>query len=357
MKRILRFAVCVMLCFSLISASFTFTSSGAADFYNDVEMLHIADHIEHEAGLNEYATVQGACSDGKYAYFAFMQGAVCNIARFNAHSWEYIEKKPIVNMGHCNDMTYNSDKGYLVVVNNVPYYDVVTLVDPDTLEPIKDVKLKEDIYSIAYNAKNKTYVVGISGTYNFALLDSNFKVKKKFKGVNTGYTRQGGDCDDDYIYFVQSGSNNILMAYDYSGKHIAKIPIDDRDEIENIFHIGSEFYTSLFYYGSTLYRIGFSGFSKIAYQVSYDANGGVGEMKATTVNYGKKPKLRIPVPLQSKDISSPDGAVSARWTANTSAIATARPSWNGSMKTRSLTISSMTLKRRWLPRSSSATSR
>lgn len=292
MKRIIRIAVCVVLCAALMAANWCAADTSAASgFFSKVDMLHIESHIEADAGLGSGTTVQGACVDGDYAYFAFMNGNVCNIAKYDAHTWEYIEKAKIINMGHSNDMTYNSDKDYLVVANNAPYYDVITLVDPDTLSPIKDVKIDEDIYSIAYNAKRECYVVGLSGTYDFALLDSDFEVIKEFDGKNTGYTRQGCDCDDDYIYFVQSGGDNLLVVYDYSGDHIADIPMDDSDEVENIFHIGSEFYTSLYYYGNTLYRIGFNGASSISYKVSYDPGDGAGEMKSTNVEYGESTKL------------------------------------------------------------------
>ena len=309
MKRIIRFAICVILCVLTLTANWCAAGSSAASgFFSKVDMLHIESHIEGDAGLGSSTTVQGACVDGDYAYFAFMNGGVCNIAKYDAHSWEYLGKEQIINMGHSNDMTYNSDKDYLVVANNAPYYDVITLVDPDTLAPIKDVEIDEDIYSIAYNAKRKCYVVGLSGTYDFALLDSDFKVKKKFDGVNTGYTRQGGDCDDNYIYFVQSGGSNLLVVYDYSGDHIADIPMDDSDEVENIFHIGNTFYTSLYYYGNTLYRIGFNGSSSITYNVSYSPGEGEGEMKSTTVSYGESTKL-------SKCSFTRDGYLFAGWRA------------------------------------------
>ena len=293
MKRIFRFSVCILLCVLTLTANLCVAGFRAdSDFFSQVDMLHIESHIEEDAGCGSGATVQGACSDGDYAYFAFMNGNVCNIAKYDVHSWEYIEKEKIINMGHSNDMTYNSDKDYLVVANNAPYYDVITLVDPDTLAPIKDVTIDEDIYSISYNAKRDCYVVGLSGTYDFALLDSDFEVIKKYDGVDTGHTRQGGDCDDDYIYFVQSDGNNLLVVYDYDGEHIVDIPMDDTDEVENIFHIGNTFYTSLYYHGNTLYRIGFNPSSSISYHVSYDPGSGEGEMKGTNVEYGNSTKLR-----------------------------------------------------------------
>ena len=292
MKRWSRSAVCVLLCAVLLTANLCITNTSAASgFYSKAEMLKIDSHIESYVGAGNTAPVQGACTDGKYAYFGIVSGSVCSVAKFDVNTWEFVDKKQIVNMGHSNDMTYNPDKDYIVVANNAPYYDVVTLIDPDTLDPIKDVQIKEDIYSISYNAKRKCYVVGLSGTYDFALLDSDFKVTDKFTGVKTGYTRQGGDCDDDFIYFVQSGGNNLLVVYDYSGEHITDIPMSVSDEVENLFHIGNNFYTTVYYYGSKLYRIGFTDASKITYTVSYDPNGGEGEMKSTTVHYGSATTL------------------------------------------------------------------
>lgn len=291
MKHIFRFAVCAVLCMTLLTANLCMPSA-ASGFWSKAEMVHIESHLEGDVGLGAYSPVQGACTDGKYAYFVFVSGGVSTISKYDINTWEYVRKEQFINMGHSNDMTYNSDKGYIVVANNAPYYDVVTLIDPDTLAPIKDVQLKEDIYSIAYNAKRKCYVVGLSGGYDFALLDSDFKVTKKFTGVKTGYTRQGCDCDDDYIYFVQSGGNNVLVVYDYSGNLVTQIPLASSDEVENLFHVGSVYYTSLYYYGVKLYRLGFSDSTKITYTVSYDPNGGEGEMEPTKVHYGEDTPLR-----------------------------------------------------------------
>lgn len=292
MRKFLRFAVCAALCILLLTANLC-VASAASGFYAKAEMLLMKSHLEADAGLSAYNAIQGACTDGQYAYFACMGGAA-TVIKYDVNTWEYIDQGKIGNVGHGNDMTYNSDKKYLVVANNAPYYDIVTLVDPKTLSPIEDVKLDLKIYSIAYNAKRRQYVVGISGGYDFALLDEEFKLvkDKKFKGVNTGYTRQGCDCDDNYIYFVQSGGSNLLVIYDYDGKHIADIPLADSDEVENIFHVGNTFYTSMYYYGNFLHRIGFSEATKIAFTVTYDAGRGWGSMDPTTVHYGEATKLR-----------------------------------------------------------------
>lgn len=326
MKRIIRFIVCVCLCSALLTAQLCLTPASAADkFFSKADMLLIRNHVEEDGSQGVYATVQGACTDGKYAYLALMNGGA-TILKYDIKSWEFVEKKKISNVGHANDMTYNPDKGYIVIANNAPYYDILTLLDPDKLEVIKDVQIKEDIYSIAYNPSRKQYVVGISGGYNFAYLDEDFNIikdedkvrkleeekqtekykkltdkekeakekatNKVYEGVKTGYTRQGCDCDDNYIYFVQSGGNNIIVVYDYSGNHVATVPMASTDEIENIFHIGNTYYTTMFYYGNRILRVGFNDSTKITYKVYYDANGGSGEMEPTTVTYGEKTKLR-----------------------------------------------------------------
>ncbi len=313
MKRFLRFAVCAIMCFALVTANLCF-SSAADKYFSKAEMLLIKDDIEEDAGVGASASVQGACTDGKYAYFA-LSGSFTTILKYDMGTWELVDEEKISNMGHSNDMTYNPNKKYLVVANNAPYYDKVTLIDAESLDVIKDVQITQDIYSIAYNAERKQYAVGISGSYDYTLLGEDFKAiqdedkvkakekekdeeKKKemntdkvFEGVDTGYTRQGCDCDDDYIYFVQSGGKNLIVVYDYEGNHIANIPMDDTDEVENIFHVGNTYYATMHYYGNRVHRIGFSPETDISFKVYYDANGGEGEMKPTTVHYGDKTKL------------------------------------------------------------------
>ena len=238
MKRILRFAAALVLISALLTADLTLASA-AGGFMKKAEMLAVKNHIESDAGISQYIPVQGACTDGTHAYFAMTSdgGNTVTILKYNMSTWKLADKQSFSNVGHANDITYNPDKGWLVIVKNKPYYNRVAILNAKTLEVIRDVTLKEEIYSIAYNSKRKQYVVGLSGSYDFALLNESFKTVKKFKGENTGYTRQGCDCDDNYIYFPQSGGNNLLAVYDYSGNLAAKIPLTDNKEIENLFHV------------------------------------------------------------------------------------------------------------------------
>lgn len=291
MKRLIKIAACAVLCLALVAAAIPYVAAEDAAFYASAELLAIQNHIEKDAGMGSEATVQGACTDGRYAYYA-VQGGSTVLLKYDVKTWRLVKKRTVAGLGHANDMAYNSKEKFIVVANNAPDYKTVSILNPDTLTVEETVELKVGIYSIAYVEKSDRYVVGISGGYKFAILDHDFKVKKKFEGLATGYTRQGCDADESYIYFAQSGGSNVVAVYDYQGEQVALIPLGHTHEVENIFHVGSSFYITLHYYGNYVYRVGLSDASMISYRVHYDPGAGMGEMKDTKVHYGHNAKLR-----------------------------------------------------------------
>ncbi len=290
MKRVLSSVICATILIAMIIVCIP--SAAGAGFYGTAELLEIKQHIEDDAGLNEYATVQGACTDGKYAYFAAQQGGT-TILKYDLKTWKLADRaKGLSGLGHANDMTYNPNRNWILVANNGPDYKALVALDPDTLKEVARITLKLEVYSVAYNPDRDIYVVGITGGYQFALLDNKFKVIKKFKGANTGYTRQGCDCDENYIYFSQSGGNNVVAVYDYAGNFIDLVSLGHSHEVENLFHIGNSFYTTLHYYGNSVHRVGLSDATRIRFTVYYDPGDGYGEMDATSVHYGDPTRLR-----------------------------------------------------------------
>lgn len=290
MKRILCAVMSAILLIAMLAAAIP--AHAATGFFATAELLELMEHIEDDADMNEYATVQGACTDGRYAYFAVQQGATV-ILKYDMKNWRLVDKKQYAGeLGHANDMTYNPARNLILVANNGPDYKVLTGLDPDTLEIRGTAKLKLEVYSIAYNADRDIYVVGISGGYNFALLDNKFKVIKKFKGKDTGYTRQGCECDENYIYFAQSGGDNVVAVYDYDGNYVDMVSLGHTHEVENLFRVKGSFYTTLHYYGNSVHRVGLSNSTQIRYAVFYNAGEGYGEMKATSVHYGESTPLR-----------------------------------------------------------------
>ena len=291
MKRTIMCIVSLVLSLCFLIPANIITSSAKEGFYPQATTAIIKEHIEKDGGFSNAVTVQGACTDSKYAYFAVNNGYT-TILKYDVNTWKIKDKSTTMYLGHANDMTYNPKTHKIVVANNAPDYKILTFLDPDTLQITGTKKIKQKVYSIAYNESRDRYVVGLSGTYNFAILNKKFKVIKKFKGYKSGYIRQGADCDDDYIYFVQSGGGgNIIVIYNWSGELVDTITLDKSLEIENIFHVNDVLFITLHHYGNFVYRIGISDDTAIKYKVNFESNGAYGEMKPITVTYGKYKKL------------------------------------------------------------------
>lgn len=304
-KRLIACILILTLCLTCLPL----IASAEDNFYSTADTLSIIDNIEVDAGLSQKSgTCQGACTDGKYAYFAIYNG-VTTILKYDVSNFSLVDKEKTSVVDHANDMTYNPKINKIIVANNIPNYDIISILNPDTLEVEDQKQLDVDICAISYNEKRDQYIVCLSGTYDFALLDNEFKVVKEFEGVETGYTRQGCDSDDNYIYISQSDGNNLIVVYDYEGNHIKNISVGDSKEIENIFHIGNSFYCTLHYFGNYIYRLALSTDTKIKYTVNYDPNGGEGEMAPTVVNYGEDTPL-------SKCTFTREGFTFAGWIVN-----------------------------------------
>lgn len=284
--------VALVLTLCMIIPANIITADAKSTFYSKASIALIKKNIEKDAKLTDSATTQGACTDGKYAYFAVNNNGKTTILKYNASTWNLKKKSATLSIGHANDMTYNKDTDKIIVANHAPDYKTLTFLDPDTLKITGTKKIKYKIYSIAYNDKKNQYVVGLAGTYNFAILNSKFKLVKKVKGYNSGYLRQGIDCDNKYIYCAQSSTkDNLIVVYNWAGKKVDTITVDKNMEIENIFHINNAFFITLHYYGNYVYRIGINKDTAIKFKVKFDPNGADGEMKSINVKYGKEKKL------------------------------------------------------------------
>ena len=225
------------------------------------------------------ASSQGGCTDGTYYY----QATLCDISsltadnaattgttkiqRYRMENSKWVldsASSSLLPLAHANDMTYNENltyegqagSGLLVVCHNEPVWTRVSFVDPDTLAIVKPsaiknmgwnsestdldyIELSQKIFSIDYNAAKDSYVVGISGTKNFCVLNSSMEVVgdiKKTNSVPTGFVNQGVGSDDSYIYFVYfNNANNqvegydthVIAVYDWDGKPVTVMNISN----------------------------------------------------------------------------------------------------------------------------------
>lgn len=203
----------------------------------------------------DFGVAQGACTDGTYIYVLLENQNVseeggysknphyCKIFKIDPATMETVQVSEPLLIDHGNDVTYNSKTGLLVVSHNAPNRKYLSTINPETLELVETITDNElDMYAIAYNATRDKYVIGISHGYDFAIADGDLNVEQTFVGEVTNYTKQGVECDDDYIYFLHYNSNAIIV-YDWDGNYIRTIRVAwMNNEPEDIFILDGQFY-------------------------------------------------------------------------------------------------------------------
>ena len=231
-------------------------TSGAELEYNAKRKFFM--NAETKNGTN-YRQAQGGCTDGEYMYFVMndtkSENSMTLIYKFRINAKKPEQVSEPLQLDHANDMTYNPKTGQLIVVHNAPNKKKISFVDPQTLTVTGTGEVPNKIFSMQYNESRDQYVVGLAGGQNFALLDSEFQTVAKYEVESTGYTTQGVDADDDYIYFIQY-NENVVVIYDWEGQRIAVIPVKLTGcEPESIFHADGKFYIGVAAGGLACYEI------------------------------------------------------------------------------------------------------
>ena len=202
-------------------------------------------------------TMQGGCSDGNYAYYAFYEDNISNIYKFDLKTWELIAVSDAMPTGHSNDITYIPEKNVLLVAGSTPQngWFGVSYIDAETLEYLEEVVLPYSCGGVEYIPALQQYVIQNFYTYN--ICDKDFNLIRSF---NCGYSRdtdQGLYCDGSYTYDSRwgekdnpdhSGQNHVLI-HDMEGNFVSHgeihgDPCKDESENENVF-----IYNNLFYIG------------------------------------------------------------------------------------------------------------
>lgn len=202
-----------------------------------------------------YASMQGGCTDGQYSYCILNAGGntpdtLSKLLKIDLKSGEIVQSAPGVKYCHANDMTYDSKNKRLVICHNTCFENRVSFIDPSTLActGYKDIEGIRAFYAIAYDKTTDRYAIGLGGSYDIGILNHNFELVKILPGVWTGYTKQGVECDEKYIYFIQSVaylSINYLIVYDWDGNLISKIQLPVYGESEHIFTYGERLYAGI----------------------------------------------------------------------------------------------------------------
>ena len=184
--------------------------------------------------------MQGGGTDGTYGYFIMVTAgdsatAMSTIYKIDLQTWQVVKASRPLRLYHANDLAYDSKHHRLVVSHCDLVPDQVSFVDPDTLEITEVRTIPQKHFSIAYNADRGMYVAGKSRTYDLVLLDDEFTPVKLLPGED-GHVKQGLECDQEYIYFFQTGVRyNWIFVYDWDGNYWGKIPVPMVGESENLF--------------------------------------------------------------------------------------------------------------------------
>jgi len=209
------------------------------------------------AGEGQVKVAQGAASDGNHVYFVLRNSGDTQAMVFKYDmTGKQVAKSAVFNGGHCNDMTLNTRTSTLYVVHGSVAPKVMTPVTADNLSVGTNKDLPVNVGAICYNAKRNCYAVSQGGN-NMVLLDAGFnKAQVHTRTDETGYTAQGMGCDNDYVYFPMSSSqDNVLVAYDWFGKHVATLKINLPLESESMFYAAGNYYVNFHSGGANLYEI------------------------------------------------------------------------------------------------------
>ena len=190
--------------------------------------------------------LQGGGTDGRFGYFIMVtrgpsETAMSYIHKVDLETWEIVKISEPIPMYHANDLAYDRKNHRLIVSHCDICPNEISIVDPETLERMEVKTIPQNHFSITYNANKGLYVTGKSRTYDFVLLDEQFQPVGLLPGED-GHIKQGLECDDDFIYFFQTGVRfNWIFVFDWEGAFLRKIPVPMVGESENLFVRGDHF--------------------------------------------------------------------------------------------------------------------
>ena len=215
--------------------------------------------------LYQYDTVQGSCTDGTYAYFAMYNRTVekCRIVKVRLSTMKVVKTSATLSIAHGNDLTYIPEKKCIAAVHYSINTKRISLISTSTLKvkESKDITIPSGLSGattaerkaitgfcgISYNASRRQYVVLLSKSHNFLILNESMEAISYVKASKKySYTYQGIDTTDDYIIVAMSpngaGTKNSIAIYTWDGTFISQVATKAGYEMEGVFHAGKQFY-------------------------------------------------------------------------------------------------------------------
>ena len=218
-----------------------------------------------------FTGAQAATCDGTYGYFALLNKTViidgevtegCRIRKVDLATFETVAISEPLPTNHTNGMTYNANTHKLIISNHRPEYNKLTIVNPDTLQLEQVITLEHGVQSIGYSAQLDRYAARLAGTWDFVVLDGDFREVGVFRtGVSTGMNPQFTLCDENYVYLMDTGLGKnpgaeLITVYTWEGKFQGTYRIMAVQECEALLWYQDQLYvTFLEGSGGSLYRL------------------------------------------------------------------------------------------------------
>lgn len=228
---------------------FTTAFDGSGKFKSMNTQLH------HFLAVKEFDILQGGCTDGEYAYYAMqdqkMHSNTCIILKMKLDTWEIVDQSEPLPIDHANSLTYIPETKQIVAANCDPDPLLISWIDAETLEFVKEETLPCEVISIAYDAQQQKFV-GCGKNNSVVIFDKDLNVLTSYKDLATTYTNQGFDLTEDYIFIVSCSSNYIHVC-DWDGFWLETISQDVPTEQENMISDGDIHYTAFLNAGADIY--------------------------------------------------------------------------------------------------------
>ena len=222
-----------------------------------------------------YDVLQGAATDGTYNYYAMYskKTQISKILKLNAKTHKRVKLSRALPIDHGNDIPWDPVGKRLLVLHSYVTPWRISFVDRKSLKvtgylDIKPSQLKKtDFYKeankatrkeireiagytgITYNKTQKKYVLRISKTGNWLILNQKlepiaYKKVKQFSELN-----QGIDSNSKYVFVSESkaGEHNIVAVFDWEGNYLYKVTVPSKYEIECIYHNSHGTYVGFYY--------------------------------------------------------------------------------------------------------------
>ncbi|MBE5818870.1 MAG: hypothetical protein E7312_07435 [Clostridiales bacterium] len=215
----------------------------------------ISTEVMHCPGYTDEITVaQGVASDGEFVYFVtrHFEDTVTVIQKYKMDTWELVAQSGELYLGHANDMTFDTKNNRLVVCQGTATGEIISIIDPETLELVENITISKKISAITYDPVNDRYGTG-RGSTKFRIFDNEFNFVELHEiEMNDDYVAQGMGSDKNYVYYPRSGDrDNIIEVFTWDGEHVTTLKIKDPYESESFFWVNGKYYLNYYRYTSS----------------------------------------------------------------------------------------------------------